>query len=193
MKTIEHVHLGLLDPDQYETYINALNFDPREKGKIAYKLKHKLDVTKKITVVSSGGCELTYESEMEPALLNIGDYSAMKNVGGTFPVGEVFSEPKDLSKVNGEVMVWGFPNTSRVMDIFDIPFKVKIEKGVISSIDADAPTSFKEITDIIKNAEGEILVREFGLGLNSAMSKQNVITHCMHLNDTNIRICTACE
>lgn len=27
----------------------------------------------------------------------------MKNVGGTFPVGEVFTEPKELRQVNGEV------------------------------------------------------------------------------------------
>lgn len=33
----------------------------------------------------------------------------MKNVGGTFPIGEVFSEPKDLTKVNGELMIFGYP------------------------------------------------------------------------------------
>ena len=43
------------------------------------QLKAKIDGAKEI-VVKCEGTELRYESEMESALLNIGDYTGMKNV-----------------------------------------------------------------------------------------------------------------
>ena len=53
--------------------------------------------------VESDECVLRYESSFEDTKLNIGDYTSMKNVGGQFPFGEVFTEPIDLEGVNGEV------------------------------------------------------------------------------------------
>lgn len=119
----------------------------------------------------------------------------MKNVGGTFPIGEVFSEPKDLTKVNGEVMVFGYPfiskvninntkqkslieiiypNTSYKIETHKVPFKVKIKDGFLEDVDendASVPESFKKVVNIIKENEKSVIVREFGIGLNKAMGK----------------------
>jgi len=60
----------------------------------------------------------------------------MKNIGGTFPVGEIFSEPVDLGKVNGSLTCFGFPNIERRLEICK-PFKV-IKNGF-----CDFPTNIR--------------------------------------------------
>jgi hypothetical protein len=87
LKNIEHVHLGFIPTQQYLHYVNALSFDPQRDGSVGLRLKQHIDKTKKIVVECYGGTQLVYDTEMEPTLLNIGDYSGMKNVGGTFPIG----------------------------------------------------------------------------------------------------------
>jgi hypothetical protein len=177
MKNIEHVHLGLMPTEQYETYVNSLAFDPLKNGpSLAMKLKQKIDNAKSIIVTSGkpgNTTQLHYETEMESALLNIGDYTGMKNVGGTFPVGEVFSEPKNLQHVNGHVMVFGFPNLNRVVEIHDEPFMLTIERGTVTKISETAPHSFIEVFNVIKENEGEVIIREFGVGINDGMGKYN--------------------
>ena len=105
IKNVEHVHLSLIDESQIPNYIDALAFDPTVESPVARRLKAALDNCERVVAKCYGGTELVYEGGMEPALINCGDYTGMENVGGTFPVGEVFTEPKDLAKVNGEAMV----------------------------------------------------------------------------------------
>ena len=50
-------------------------------------------------MVDSGGEQLVFASPFESAKLNIGDYSGMNNIGGQFPLGEVFTEAQDLEAV----------------------------------------------------------------------------------------------
>jgi hypothetical protein len=87
LKNIEHVHLGFIPVEQHLHYINVLSFDSERDGSVGLRLKQHIDKAKKIVVQCYGGTELIYETEMEPTLLNIGDYTGMKNVGGTFPIG----------------------------------------------------------------------------------------------------------
>lgn len=176
LKTVEHVHLGLISFDQYQTYVDMLAFDHTAKngGQLARQLKHLIENSKQFVVHSGTKGEratLFYETSMEPVLLNLGDYSEMRNVGGTFPVGEVFTEPKDLSAISGEVMVFGFPNIERRVEIHEIPFRLGIEKGIVTNIAPDAPESFKQVFNIIKENEEEVIVREFGIGLNEGAGK----------------------
>ncbi len=110
---------------------------------------------------------------MEPTKLNIGDYSEMKNVGGSFPIGEVFTEARDLTLVNGEAMVFGFAGDDHKVQILK-PFRVTIEKGILTAPD-DAPPEFKHIIELIK-ADEEVLVRELGFGLNAAMGKHKLVS-----------------
>ncbi|KAL0480583.1 hypothetical protein AKO1_002444 [Acrasis kona] len=174
LKNIEHVHLGLLSQNQYQTYINSLSFDPTVVGPLARKLKDLIDLGSKFTVTSGFGdhtCTLEYNTKMESALLNLGDYTGMANVGGTFPVGEVFSEPKELTNVNGKVLIFAFPNINRTMEFCENPFCLHIEHGKVTKISDDAPSSFLEVFDVVRQGEGEVVVREFGIGLNEGMGR----------------------
>jgi len=196
LKTIEHVHLGLMPHEQYATYVDSLAFDHTAPNgsQLAHKLKDKIHSSNRFIVYTgsqsqpaSGSSKqqqageeeeeqmatLVYDTPMEPALLNLGDYSGMKNVGGTFPVGEVFTEPRDLSAVSGEAYVFGFPNIERKVEILEKPFKIRIERGVVTWIAPDAPESFTKVLQLIGEGEGEVVVREFGIGLNEGPSKRN--------------------
>lgn len=171
LKTIEHLHLVRLPEDQFERYINALEYDPEYYRPLGHGLKALLDECSEI-VVECAGTKLIYTGGMEPAKLNVGDYSEMKNVGGTFPIGEVFTEAKDLTLVNGEALVFGFAGDDHRVRIME-PFRVVVEKGILSA--PEAPEEFNHILDLIK-ADEEVLVRELGLGLNRAMSKFELVS-----------------
>lgn len=172
LATIEHVHLERAHNEQQRAiYVDALAYDPGYYVRHGAALKKKIDAAR-TTVVRCAGTTLTYEGGMEPAKLNVGEYSGMTNVGGTFPIGEVFSEPRDFAAVNGEAMLFAFAGTDHIVQIHE-PFKVRIERGILTA-GPDAPLSFQNILDQIRGEE-EVLVREFGLGLNPAMGKHAVL------------------
>ena len=172
LAVIEHVHLErITDETQMATYIDALAYDPSFYSDVAKSLKEKIDRAETI-VVRCAGTALTYEGGMEPTKLNIGDYTGMKNVGGTFPIGEVFSEPRDFSRVNGEAMLFAFAGIDHCAKMYT-PFKIKIERGILVS--HEGPEEFQAVLDQIATEEA-VLVREFGVGLNSAMGKNRIVS-----------------
>lgn len=171
LKTIELTHLSRLDKEQYETFVAALAYDPDYIRPLGHALKAKVDNCQR-AVVRCAGTELVYEGGMEPSKLNIGDYSAMKNVGGTFPIGEVFTEPKDLTRVNGSCKVFAFAGMDLKIREFK-PFTMHITAGQVSAGD-DAPAEFLAILEMIRQQE-QVIVREFGLGLNRAMGKGRIV------------------
>lgn len=170
LKTIEHTHLGRMPEDQYDAYIDALAYDPAYYRPLGRALKSRLDVAKR-TVVECRGTKLVYESGMESTKLNIGDYSDMKNIGGTFPIGEVFTEPNDIKAVNGEALVFAFAGDDHLVRAYE-PFLIIIREGVLTS--PDGPPEFQAILEKIRQDE-ETTVREFGLGLNPAMGKHRMV------------------
>lgn len=170
LKTIEHVHLSRMIESQFATYIESLAFDQSYYQSLGHALKTKLDQAQKV-VVECKGTKLIYDGPMEESKLNIGDYSGMKNIGGTFPIGEVFTEPRDLLKVNGEALVFGFAGDEFLTKFFT-PFLITIRDGVL--IADEGPPEFKVIVGKIKEAE-QVLVREFGLGINPAMDKNHMV------------------
>lgn len=171
LKTIEHVHLNRMSEDQFGTYIEQLAYDPQYYRVVGPAIKQKLDAAKSIQVFS-GGCTLTYDTQMEESRMNIGDYSGMENVGGTFPIGEVFTEAKDFSKVNGEAMIYGFGDLSHLMKMYK-PFKIVIENSIVTRTEG-APPEFDQILSLIRQDE-EVMVREFGVGLNPAVGKHALV------------------
>lgn len=170
LKTIEHMHLDRMTDPQIDTYIEALAYDPAYYRPLGRALKSQMDAAQEV-VVECAGTKLVYETGMESTKLNIGDYAEMKNVGGTYPIGEVFTEPKDLRAVNGEAMIFGFAGSDHLIRIYE-PFRVQITDGILTS--PDGPTEFQEILERIRLDE-EVLVREFGLGLNPAMDKHRIV------------------
>ena len=125
-------------------------------------------------VVSCEGTELVYETPLEDAKLNIGDYTGMKNRGGQFPIGEVFTEPKDIAGVNGWVKLYAFGDAGFHVIIPDEPVLVRIEKGVLVEA-PHAPESFVKVLDQIK-ADEEVWVRELGFGMNRALTRDRILT-----------------
>lgn len=171
LKAMELTHLNRLAPSQYETFVDALAYDPEYIRPLGRSLKAKLDTCERV-VVRCAGTELVYEGGMEATKLNIGDYSDMKNVGGTFPIGEVFTEPKDLTKVNGQCKVFAFADMNLKVREFT-PFTMNIVGGQVSA-GPDAPKEFHDILEMIRQQE-QVIVREFGLGLNRAMGKGKLV------------------
>jgi hypothetical protein len=185
LKTIEHVHLARIQEPQFPVYIEALAYEKAFFHTTGHGLKKRLDTCSKV-VVECPGTILTYDTGMEPTKLNIGDYTGMKNVGGTFPIGEVFTEAQDLTNVNGEVMIFGYANQDHYIQIVE-PFKAIVKNGILTA--PDAPQDFKDILDRIREDE-DVVVRELGLGLNRAMGKDVIVyditaferQHGMHLS-----------
>jgi aminopeptidase len=171
LKTMEMSHLDRINPDQYQTYVEALAYDPNYYRTLGNALKEKVEKAKTFTV-RCAGTELRYHTPMEPMKLNLGDYRGMKNIGGTFPIGEVFTEPQDLTAVNGEIMICALGDLKHIV-YTPPPFKAIITNGVLTA--PDAPEEFKKTLALIQEQE-PVWVREFGLGLNRAMTKHKVVS-----------------
>lgn len=168
LKVIEHLHLGRMQDNEPDIYVESLAYDPTYYRTIGWSLKNKIDRVQK-GIVDSGGEQLLFNSPFELAKLNIGDYSQMKNVGGLFPIGEVFTEAKDLEAVNGRVRIFAFGDTTFTVNVPDKPITLIIEKGrVIDTI--DSTPEFDIVLENIRADEDVVWVRELGFGLNKAFS-----------------------
>lgn len=170
LKTIEHIHLARMSEAQYKTYIQALAYDGTYYQSLGRALKSSLDHAQRI-VVECRGTTLVYTGPMEDAKLNIGDYAGMKNIGGTFPIGEVFTEARDLRSVNGEALVFAFAGMDHMVRTYE-PFPIRIQNGILTA--PDGPEDFNKILELIREDE-EVLVREFGLGINPALHKNSIV------------------
>lgn len=170
LKTIEHMHLDRMPEAQFGTYIDALAYDPSYYRPLGRTLASRLDGAQAMTV-ECDGTTLAYGGPNEATKLNIGDYTGMKNIGGTYPIGEVFTEPKDLRAVNGEVRIFAYAGDDHLVKIVP-PFTAQITDGILSA--PQGPADFQSILERIREDE-EVLVREFGLGMNRAMGKQRPV------------------
>ncbi|MEH6436486.1 hypothetical protein [Massilia sp. DD77] len=170
LKVIEHVHLSRMPGAQSEHYIEALAYDPAYFRGTGRALKARIDSAPGARV-EGGGEVLHFASALEPAKLNVGDYSGMHNVGGQFPIGEVFTEALDLEAVHGRVQVHVFGDTNYRSNRPDTPVTLVIEKGRVVAAENATP-AFQEVLDIIRADEGEVWVRELGFGLNRAFTRE---------------------
>ena len=170
LKVIEHVHLSRMPGTQGDHYIEALAYDPQYFRGVGHALKARIDVARRAEV-HGGDAVLVFDSPLESAKLNVGDYSAMNNVGGQFPIGEVFTEAQDLEAVSGRAQVHVFGDTSYLVNRPAAPITLVIERGRV--VDAENVTpEFQQVLDIIRRDEGEVWVRELGFGMNRAFSRE---------------------
>jgi len=170
LKVIEHVHLSRMPGIQGEHYIDALAYDPAYFRGVGRALKERIDRAPHARVVG-GGETLTFASPLESAKLNIGDYSAMNNVGGQFPIGEVFTEAQDLEAVHGRVQIHVFGDTNYRSNRPEAPVTLTIERGRVVATEHATP-EFQQVLDNITAEEGEVWVRELGFGLNRAFTRE---------------------
>lgn len=169
LKVIEHMHLSRMPGEQGLVYIDALAYDPAYFRGVGHALKRRIDAAAGGMVDSGAGNTLVFASPFEEAKLNIGDYSAMKNVGGLFPIGEVFTEARDLEAVNGRVRVFVFGDTSFHVNRPATPITMVVERGRVTGAENSTP-EFDAMLAIIRAHEGEVWVRELGFGMNRAFS-----------------------
>ena len=168
LKVIEHPHLFRMAESEYDVYVDALAYDPAYYRGLGHALKARIDRASG-AVVDSGGERLVYDSPFEEAKLNIGDYTTMKNVGGQFPIGEVFTEPRDLERVNGRVRIFMFGDNDFRATAPERPITLVIERGRITGV-VDSTPHFDEVLAKI-SADEELWVRELGFGMNRAFTR----------------------
>lgn len=174
LKVIEHPHLSRMPGAEAVIYIDSLAYDPAYFRGVGNALKARIDGAQ-AGVVDSGGEQLVFESGFEPAKLNVGDYSNMHNVGGQFPIGEVFTESKDLEAVNGRVRISFFGDTAFAVNKPAHPIILVVSKGRVTEV-IDSTPEFDRVLANIRADEGEIWLRELGLGLNRAFTQDRIVS-----------------
>ena len=173
LKVIEHPHLARMQPSEYGTYIDALAYDPAYYRGIGAELRRRIDSASSAEV-DSGGALLRYDCAFEPAKLNVGDYSALSNVGGQFPIGEVFTEAVDLERVHGKVRIFVFGDTEFRVNVPAAPITLCIEHGKVVKI-IDSTPDFDQVVLQIEATE-PLWIRELGFGMNRALTAERRVS-----------------
>jgi aminopeptidase len=174
LKVIEHVHLARMPDLQALYYIESLAYDPQYFRRVGNALKERIDRACG-GVIDSGGERLVFASPFEPAKLNVGDYTGMNNIGGQFPIGEVFTEAQNLESVNGRVRIFIFGDTSFSVNQPEKPITLVVTKGRVTDA-LDSTPEFEQVLANIRADEGEIWVRELGFGMNRAFSRERTVS-----------------
>ncbi len=180
---IEHARLGNNVPSEISAYISCLTYDTPRYIQICDAIENLLMKNKSIEIESTMTDEfssnklnkliLKINSEYEKPTKNTGDFTGKEIVAAGFPIGEIFTEAKDLAAINGSITVFGFPRSDH-KTFFCEPFIVNIKDGKL--IGHNGPLEFTEIIDLIKTEEGSVFIREIGFGLNTFLGFQDRIT-----------------
>lgn len=174
LKVIEHPHLYRMTGEAALTYIESLAYDPQYYRGVGRKLKAHID-SAEVCVVESGGEELIFPAGFEPAKLNVGDYTGMANIGGQFPIGEVFTESKDLERVNGRVRTFAFADVAFQVNKPPTPITLIVEAGRVTAAEHSTP-EFEEVLARIRADESEVWLRELGFGMNRAFTPERLVS-----------------
>src|SRR5471032_2078160 len=161
LKVIEHVHLSRMPGEQGLHYIASLAYDPAYYRGVGHALKARIDSARSGVVDSGDGARLVFGSAFESAKLNIGDYSGMNNVGGQFPLGEVFTEARDLEAVNGRVRIFVFGDTHFMVNRPETPITLIVERGRVVGAEHATP-EFDEMLGMNRAFSRARLVNDIG-------------------------------
>jgi len=177
LKVIEHPHLArMLGAEQTRFYIESLAYDSAYYRGVGRALKEKIDRAPHGTVDTGDGDQLVFSSPFEIAKLNIGDYTGMRNIGGQFPIGEVFTEARDLEAVNGRIKVPVFGDTTFSVNRPAKPITLVVAKGrVVEAVDSTEEFD-KVLANIRADEDGEVWVRELGFGMNRSFTKDRMVS-----------------
>ncbi|HIE65365.1 MAG: hypothetical protein ABGX83_03325 [Nitrospira sp.] len=174
LKVIEHPHLGRFPEEEVAVYVDALAYDPTYYRTVGPLLRDRIARAERVRIICED-TELIYDTTFLDPRLNIGDYEDMKNIGGQYPIGEVFTEPKEINRLNGTVRLFAFGDTDFRVNVPKEPFTARIEGGLLVSC-PDAPLGFQGVLDIIREKEEVVWVRELGFGLNRAFSRDRRVS-----------------
>lgn len=167
---IEHSRLQHNKEEQIETYLNSLQYDTPYYVNMCNKIEQLLKNNITITIASENKeikNILIIDSLYEKPVKNTGEFYQQPIPAGGFPIGEIFTEAKQLDKINGSITVYGFPNTNHITTWTE-PFTVTIKDGCLVS--HNGPKEFDDILNLIKSEEmGKVQIREIGFGLNRGL------------------------
>lgn len=174
LKVLEHPHLSRMPGIEGMHYIEALAYDAGYYRGVGNALKKLIDGASS-AVVDSDGERLVFDCPLESAKLNIGDYTDMKNIGGQFPIGEVFTEARVLESVNGRVRIFAFGDTTFSVNKLEKPLTLIVNKGRVTEV-IDSTPEFEQVLANIRADEGEVWLRELGFGMNRAFTQSKTVT-----------------
>ena len=174
LKVVEHPHLARVRDDEVEAYLDSLDYDGEYYRSIGPRLKERIDRAETITLSGKDG-RLEYRGRFEEAKLNLGDYRGMASVGGQFPIGEVFTELKDLTSVDGTIGLFAFGDRDFSVNAPSRPIVIRVSKGELVAA-PDAPESFLAVLEEIREAEARVWLRELGFGLNRAFTRSRRVS-----------------
>ncbi|MES2217622.1 MAG: hypothetical protein V4501_04325 [Pseudomonadota bacterium] len=174
LKVIEHPHLSRMPGIEQIYYIESLAYDGNYYRGVGQALKKLID-SASCAIVDSDGERLVFDCPLEPAKLNIGDYTGMKNIGGQFPIGEVFTEAKMLESVNGRVRIFAFADTTFTVNKPKKHITLIVTNGRVTDT-IDSPPEFDKVLAAIRADEGEIWLRELGFGMNRTFTKDRTVS-----------------
>ncbi|MBI4152141.1 hypothetical protein HY495_00385 [Candidatus Woesearchaeota archaeon] len=165
---IEHTRLGYNLEDQIPHYIASLHYNTPYYVHAADTLEQLLSQNHSLRITSPEGNELIVNSAFEKPIKNTGDFHNAEIISAGFPIGEIFTEAKELEKMNGTLLVFGFPGKDHLVHFTD-QFTVTIENGCL--ISHTGPAQFEEIVRMIRDEEvtHTVQVREIGFGLNPSL------------------------
>lgn len=174
LKVVEHPHLARMTGPHIPLYLESLAYDPDRLRPLGANLARAVAQAARGEVRSADGGVLTCRGGYERASLNVGDYAATKNVGGQFPIGEVFTEALDLEGVEGRFSIFAFGDASFTVAVPPRPIVLHVKGGKVVDTEHSTP-EFDAILDQIRIDEGVVWLREWGFGLNKAFSPTRII------------------
>ena len=174
LKVLEHPHLSRMPGAESLVYIDSLAYDPAYYRGVGLGLKSRIDAAE-VCVVDSGDEGLIFDAGFEPAKRNVGDYTELTNIGGQYPIGEVFTESKDLEAVHGRLRIAFFGDTQFRVNRPEQPITLVVARGrVVAAL--DSTPEFDLVLENIRAAEGEVWLRELGFGMNRAFTEERTVS-----------------
>ncbi len=167
-QVIEHARLSYNTEEEIGNYINSLQYDTPFYVAMSDKIERLLASRVPIVYESGEGLVLRVDSAYEKCIKNTGDFTHQASGSSGFPIGEVFTEAKELDKINGSILVFATPTMDH-KTLWAEPFVVTIKDGCLVS--HHGPPEFEEILIKIRSEEegGRVQIREIGFGLNRAL------------------------
>ncbi|MBI2102729.1 hypothetical protein HYT55_02730 [Candidatus Woesearchaeota archaeon] len=164
-RVIEHARLAYNTEEQIENYIKSLKYDTPYYVQATDTLEKLLLENNSLRIESKDGLVLEVHSSFEKPIKNTGHFTETEIISAGFPIGEIFTEAKELDRMNGKLLVFGFPGKNHHTQ-FTTPFIVTIKDGCLVS--HNGPLEFEEIIELIREEEVNhaVQVREIGFGLN---------------------------
>lgn len=168
---VEFNHLAYIPETEFDTFTTSLVYQTSEYTRVESIFRELItqnNLAKGNTRIQSVNWEYLTFWPLENIRGNTWDYSSVVNKGGTFPIGEIFTESVDLSSVNGRCLIESYPREDFSVE-HCTPFELIIENGRVLPSES-FPAPFAKLYNWIVEYEGEVMVRELGMGLNTAIT-----------------------